>query len=486
VSDHFAPAEPIATLTLDRYRPSAGHRQFCVSDDEQWLFYSDDPVSGGDLWLARLSNGPAWGAPLRGSSIAPKTIAAAPTKEPEPLFEPSAPAEVKPPPPDPRNQPLPYAAFRAELLELISRRDFAVALDRVATAQTDPALRDAAEQVEWDRQDVAQLLEFWRHVEVAVTKLKPGDPLRIGAVQVEFEKYADGVLTGKSRTKTIDKPLRELDSASLVSLAESGLDRKDPTQALGPAVFLTFCNDGSSGRRGDWLKAAGAGGIEFVERLAEREARLAEQERARENISAALARIATVEREYAGTKAATTVDQLRNHLYSRTSWIQAGRRTWTTGPLGEYTAAVGRVDGAALVTPRDFRSFELSLEYRTNEPTGQGGVYFRYSGTGRLDAALKVQLSNDAGVNPDLYCTGSLFGVEAPKANAAKPQGEWNTLHITVIDARLTVTLNGRQVLQTTFAETDRPKAGYVALDGVTGGISYRKIILSSNPATPQ
>ncbi|MCA9053908.1 MAG: PD40 domain-containing protein, partial [Planctomycetaceae bacterium] len=71
----FGPTEEVAQIELSGYQASAGHRQFCVSDDEQWLFYSDDPVSAGDLWMVRLSAGPGWGLPLSGTTIEPRVIA---------------------------------------------------------------------------------------------------------------------------------------------------------------------------------------------------------------------------------------------------------------------------------------------------------------------------------------------------------------------------------------------------------------------------
>ena len=40
------------------------------------------------------------------------------------------------------------------------------------------------------------------------------------------------------------------------------------------------------------------------------------------------------------------------------------------------------------------------------------------------------------------------------------------------------VQINGRQVLMTTVADPDLPAAGRVALDGIAGGITYRRVLL--------
>ena len=204
----------------------------------------------------------------------------------------------------------------------------------------------------------------------------------------------------------------------------------------------------------------------------------------RENIVAALARIDQLEKEFPRTAAGRGAAAMREALYARTEWERAGGRNWRTGPNGEFTAGDERVDGAILKSPYEVTDFSLTMEYRTNSPTGQGGVYFTYPGRGRLDNnALKVQLSNDPGVAPDPYCTGALFGLEAPEVNAAGRQGEWNVFQMSVRGSRVSVTINGKKVLDKAFSAGERSTTGYVALDGVSGGISYRKVILSDRPA---
>jgi hypothetical protein len=489
ISDPFAAPELVAEVEFAGYRPAAAYRQFFVTDDEQWLVYSDDPAAAADLWIVRLSDGPAWGVPIRGTSIEPRAIAAEeemPVEEE--LFIPEEVPVEEEPPPDPRAQPLPYVAFREELLALMSRRDFDAALELIDAAQGDLALRPASELLGWDQQDLQQVIQFWADVESGVASLQPGDKLRIGSANVEFEKFAEGVITAKARSSTIEKPLVELDAAVLVSLAEKVLDLEQPAEALRPLVFLEYAGDGTSSRRDALLTASGALGAEFQEHIAARELALAEQELARENISAALARLAVLEQSYSTSAAASRADALREALYVRTQWQMRGGRTWRTGPSGEFAADAGRVDNAILISPTMLEDFTLSLEYRTTAANGQGGIHFKYSGEGRLDVdPLKIQLSNDAGVKPDRFSTGALFSRNAPTVNATKPEGEWNTLELTVIGNRLTLHINGQRVLNTSFLLGEHPESGYLALDGIGGGISYRKIILSDQPvrATP-
>ena len=118
-------------------------RQYFVSDDEQWMFYSDDPDNAGDLYVVRIASGAGWGVALRGESIEPKTLAQieaasrpaeppSPTPEPTPTPEPEETA-------DPRSQPLPYTQFRAQLVEFLRDRDYDSAAEFIAAAGDFPA-----------------------------------------------------------------------------------------------------------------------------------------------------------------------------------------------------------------------------------------------------------------------------------------------------------------------------------------------------------
>ena len=82
-------------------------------------------------------------------------------------------------------------------------------------------------------------------------------------------------------------------------------------------------------------------------------------------------------------------------------------------------------------------------------------------------------------------CSSDLFSLVAPDENAAKVAGEWNTTVIKYVDKDITVTVNGKKVLETIADNPDIdniPEKGYVALDGEAGGITYRKVLLSELP----
>ena len=140
-----------------------------------------------------------------------------------------------------------------------------------------------------------------------------------------------------------------------------------------------------------------------------------------------------------------------------------------------------RQPGSYLVSPKPYRHFELRTEWKITEPGGSGGVFFRFAAPGRDDPyrkAFKVQLADDKDFKPDPQTTGALHTYEAPSENRSKARGEWNTLRLRVQNLKVEVWINGKQVLDTIAQNDMVPVEGYVALDGISGGIAYRKTLL--------
>jgi hypothetical protein len=51
-----------------------------------------------------------------------------------------------------------------------------------------------------------------------------------------------------------------------------------------------------------------------------------------------------------------------------------------------------------------------------------------------------------------------------------------------VVDKEVTVVVNGKKVLETKAAKETVPERGLICLDGIAGGIAYRRILLSELP----
>ncbi len=233
----------------------------------------------------------------------------------------------------------------------------------------------------------------------------------------------------------------------------------------------------------------GEAAAKLAERVARRYLRLAQAEAQRNNLAAAVRYIRRIERLIPDSHrdevaAAGEARRLLDSLYEKVTWRTTGNRKWVregTTFRAEYAPASR---DALLVSEKEYGSFELSLEYRIIHDLGQGGVFFHYDGKGQpYNGGYKVHLANDAGKGVDAYSSGALFGMKAPESNAAKPKGEWNRLRVTVRGkTRLSVELNGTVVLETTLADPERPTQGFVALDGTTGGIEYRNVLVTELP----
>ena len=329
--------------------------------------------------------------------------------------------------------------------------------------------------------------KFWSAAEQAASGLKPGDPIRIGGAGFTLEKYGQGVFTLNAKTKVVERRLVELNPGDLLALADKVIPKTDPAGQLRIGIFLHHEGKAQVAGSKTRLDRAGAAGSEFQDRLAGRRLKIIEQELARENLGVALQQIDELVTAFPKSPHTATAEKHREKIYSFVKWDPRGSRKWTESAAdSSYSAAPQKMSGSLLVSSNSYENFDLSLEWRTISPTGQGGVYFRYPGTGKpLDTAFKVHLANDAGVNPDKFCTGSLFNFAMPTENAAKPGGTWNTLSLQARGERTLVTINGKKVLQLLATDPAVPQQGYVALDGEFGGIVYRKILLVEAVPTP-
>src|SRR5918993_650879 len=105
--------------------------------------------------------------------------------------------------------------------------------------------------------------------------------------------------------------------------------------------------------------------------------------------------------------------------------------------------------GNNLVSKQRFKDFKLEAEYAIAKGSN-GGIYLR----GRYE----MQLLEDAGQPLTLQNHMSIYGRTAPAVNASKPADEWQTVEITVVANRVSVTLNGQKVQDNSVIE------------GITGG----------------
>jgi hypothetical protein len=134
---------------------------------------------------------------------------------------------------------------------------------------------------------------------------------------------------------------------------------------------------------------------------------------------------------------------------------------WQMGPDRSWVVEDGvirlrrEMDGAEhnadyLWTKETFGDFVLELEFQIPE-RANSGVFLRTSDlTDPVYTGIEVQVANSFGRETwsKGNCAGAIYDCLAPTANAVKPPGQWNHYRITCLDNRITVALNGRQVIE--------------------------------------
>lgn len=131
-----------------------------------------------------------------------------------------------------------------------------------------------------------------------------------------------------------------------------------------------------------------------------------------------------------------------------------------------------------LISEQSFEDFELHLEFMY--PSGSNsGLYLR----GRYE----VQIQDDAGKALDPLRLGGVYGFIAPTVDAARPSGEWQVMDVTLVGRRISITLNGTEIIVDReipgitggALDSDEGAPGPLMLQGDHGPIRYRSIILT-------
>ncbi|MBP1655049.1 MAG: hypothetical protein H6Q28_1605, partial [Bacteroidetes bacterium] len=146
-------------------------------------------------------------------------------------------------------------------------------------------------------------------------------------------------------------------------------------------------------------------------------------------------------------------------------------------------------DGGWLSTDRQYDNFDLELEFRVGSG-GNSGVFIRAPHEGDpAYTGMEIQVLDDdaqeyATLQPWQYC-GSLYGVVAAEKGAVRKANEWQHYRIVARGPRVTVTLNGRQIVDADLIahmdqESTHPglkrRSGYIGLQCHGDRVEYRNI----------
>lgn len=197
-------------------------------------------------------------------------------------------------------------------------------------------------------------------------------------------------------------------------------------------------------------------------------------------------------REGNSPAAAVTMDSLED-------WKTGGN--WMVDEEGVFvlTPREGEVDwkryGHYLWTKQPYRDFEIDFEYK-HEVEGNSGLYFNVSDReNAVGSVIEIQIQDSADeeeLNAHAVTGGILPGV-APKANSAKPAGEWNNMKVRSLNGVISVRLNGELVNNVRLTHPKlkgKPKEGFIGFQDHGQPFWLRNIrirdLSSSTPGEPE
>lgn len=112
--------------------------------------------------------------------------------------------------------------------------------------------------------------------------------------------------------------------------------------------------------------------------------------------------------------------------------------------------------GYLLVYERPVGDFVFKCDVKMDQPECNSGIFVR---TGDLadpvQTGIEVQVASE--VEPSMHGFGAIYDLVAPKKNATRGPGEWDTVEVRCEGAKITVKVNGQQVTAIDCDQWDRP-----------------------------
>ncbi|HEY8550977.1 MAG TPA: DUF1080 domain-containing protein [Vicinamibacterales bacterium] len=150
-------------------------------------------------------------------------------------------------------------------------------------------------------------------------------------------------------------------------------------------------------------------------------------------------------------------------------------------PMGwkvEDGAITNEAKANNLVSKQTFKDFRIQAEYKLDKGSNSG-IYLR----GRYE----LQILDDMGKPPEEHGHMAIYAWVAPKVNASKPAGEWQTMEATLVGNRVTVTLNGQRVHDNAeiqaitggALDANEEAPGPIMLQGDHGKVWFRKVTVT-------
>ena len=128
--------------------------------------------------------------------------------------------------------------------------------------------------------------------------------------------------------------------------------------------------------------------------------------------------------------------------------------------------------GTNLCTDRKYWDYEIYYEYCVPE-NGNSGVYLR--------GQYEIQILDDYGVpsdKPKHWGNGGICNQKTPSKNASKPAGEWQSGYARIIGEKISVFINGQQVIEEFVPPKQGDPKGPILLQGDQTPIKFRCVFI--------
>jgi hypothetical protein len=122
---------------------------------------------------------------------------------------------------------------------------------------------------------------------------------------------------------------------------------------------------------------------------------------------------------------------------------QAKKNGWAV----EDGVLVRKPGSGYIWTKKSFGDFVLDLEVKVSRRCNSG-IFFRTNPKNAVQGGFEIQVFDTTGKTKlGKHDHGALYDALAPSANPAKPAGEWDRFIITCKGPKITVSINGKQVV---------------------------------------
>lgn len=188
---------------------------------------------------------------------------------------------------------------------------------------------------------------------------------------------------------------------------------------------------------------------------------------------------------------------------STKGWRGFKQKTAPEGWVVKQGTLVREAGGADLITVKQYKNFELALEWKISSG-GNSGIMYRVTedGNAPYETGPEMQVLDDArhadGKNR-LTSAGSDYGLYAAPAGVVHPAGEWNKVKIVVNGNHVEHWLNDVKVVEYELGSPDwtakvaaskfdqwkgygKAASGYIALQDHGDKVEYRSIRIKELP----